>query len=681
MIVGAGGSLDPVDKLGLAQLTASLLTQGTTTRSASELNEEVDFIGGYIDSGAGNDLTFLTTVVMKDSFDLGLDLLSDIARRPAFAPDEIDRQREQTLSGLQVSFGDPAFVADAVFARLVYGFHPYGAPQSGTPETIASLVRDDLVSYHSRYFVPNNAILAVVGDLTAEEAFAGVERAFGNWERRELERPLFSAPPEPTGRVVVVDMPGAVQTELRVGHLGIRRADDDYMPLDLAARILGGEGANRLFQVLRTERGLTYGAEARMYAGRETGDLEASTSTRSDTTAEALRLMVDEFWRLQRERVGERELSDAKAYMTGSFPLDIETPDAIATEVLNALAFGLPVDQLESFRRRVNAVSVDDIQRVARHYFRPDRLSVVLVGNASVFASRLRSAGLGEFEVIEMDELDLTAPNLRKAGPPGQAKGGGAGAAAGGFLAANIRLAANHPAYLQSSAPAAAPAGDADAQGLLDRVIAAKGGLERLRSIGGIRAVTSAEVITPDGPVEAETTTYLEYPDHVRVETELPDATIVQVFDGRRGWVVDPDGTHDVPDAAVRELQASLRRDTMSVLLAAGAGRVKARVLPDVRDASGSVLRRLELSGPGLDPMVLFVHPETHLISKQTYVVGGVGQPLVEEVFSDYREVDGVQVAFVAELRRGGELVLERRVREIAIDPGFDPGLFSRPGF
>jgi hypothetical protein len=144
---------------------------------------------------------------------------------------------------------------------------------------------------------------------------------------------------------------------------------------------------------------------------------------------------------------------------------------------------------------------------------------------------------------------------------------------------------------------------------------------------------------------------------------------------------VDPDGSHEVPDTAVRELQASLRRDTMSVLLAAGAGRVRARVLPDVRDASGSMLRRLELSGPDLDPMVLFVHPETHLISKQTYVVGGVGQPLVEEIFSDYREVDGVKVAFVAELRRGGELVLERRVREIAIDPDFDPALFRRPGF
>ena len=154
------------------------------------------------------------------------------------------------------------------------------------------------------------------------------------------------------------------------------------MPLNLATRILGGEGANRLHQVLRTERGLTYGAQAEMHTLRETGAIEASTNTRSEATAEVLRLMVDEFWRLQRERVGERELAEAKNYMTGSFPLTIETADAIATQVLNVLFYGLPVEQLQSFRERVNAVTTGEVQRVSRFYLRPDRLSIVLVGNS-----------------------------------------------------------------------------------------------------------------------------------------------------------------------------------------------------------------------------------------------------------------------------------------------------------
>ena len=143
------------------------------------------------------------------------------------------------------------------------------------------------------------------------------------------------------------------------------------MALNLAIRILGGEGANRLHQILRTARGLTYGAQADMDTRRESGAIEASTNTRSDATGEVLRLMVDEFWRLQRERVSERELSDAKAYLTGSFPLTIETPDAIATQVLNVLFFGLPIEDLQSFRERVNAVTPDDIERVARFYLSP----------------------------------------------------------------------------------------------------------------------------------------------------------------------------------------------------------------------------------------------------------------------------------------------------------------------
>ena len=266
MIIRAGGALDPGDKLGTATLTAALLTQGTTEQSATELNDAIDFIGGAIDAGAGSDLTFVSTIVMKDSFQTGLRMMSDMVRRPAFALEEVERQRQQMLSNLRVSLDDPAFVADAVFARLVYGFHPYGLPEGGTPRTIAAITREDVVAYHRRYFVPNNAIFAIVGDVTPEEAFRGVEGAFGDWTRRDLSPAQVAELPDPTRRIVVINKPDAVQTEVRVGHLGVRRSHEDYLPLNLAIRILGGEGANRLHQVLRTERGLTYGAEADMHA-------------------------------------------------------------------------------------------------------------------------------------------------------------------------------------------------------------------------------------------------------------------------------------------------------------------------------------------------------------------------------------------------------------------------------
>ena len=289
MIVRAGAAQDPRDRVGLASLAASLLDQGTVAKSAKQMNDEIDFMGGEMGAGAGSDMTFLNVVVMKDGFEQGLRILSDMARRPAFAGEEIERQRQQALSTLRVNFDSPEFVADSVFDRLVYGFHPYGLPQDGTPQTIASITRDDLVAFHDRFFVPNNAILAVVGDLSVDEAFATVQKVFGDWQKKDVPAPQAVAPPDPTRRVVVINKPDAVQTEVRAGHIGIRRSHQDYMALNMTLRILGGEGANRLHQVLRTERGLTYGAKADMDTLLDSGDFEASTNTRSEATGEVLR--------------------------------------------------------------------------------------------------------------------------------------------------------------------------------------------------------------------------------------------------------------------------------------------------------------------------------------------------------------------------------------------------------
>ncbi len=716
MIVRAGSALDPRDKLGTAQLGANLLTQGTVEKSAKQLNEEIDFLGGAMGAGAGTDLTFINMVVMKDSFEVGLRMLSDMARRPAFANEEIERQRQQMLSGLQVSLDDPEFIANAVFDRLVYGFHPYGMPQTGTPQTLSAIARDDLVAFHRRYFLPNNAILAVVGDVTAEEAINGVKKVFGDWERREVAREDPMAPPEPARRIIVVNKPDAVQTEVRVGHLGVKRNHPDYMALNLAMRILGGEGANRLHQVLRTERGLTYGAQAEFDTLRDAGDFEASTNTRSEATGEVLRLMVDEFWRIQRERVRERELADAKAYLTGSFPLTIETPDAIATQVLNALFYGLPVQELQSFRERVNAVTVDDIERVARFYLRPDRLSIVLVGNAQAFASQLKAIGFGGFETVSMNELDLTATDFKTRGvrtpaagrqgalpsdspwpgggrlrPPARLAYAGSDAAVdgGGRVAASMlsrddgSASQTRPDAAAQARPPARPEDAAEAKALLDDIIAAKGGLATLRGVKSIVAVTTSQVPSPNGPMNAKTTTYLEYPLKVRVDTTLPDASIVQVFDGQSAWVKDPSGVHDVPEAALRDVQGSLRRDTIALLLAAHDGRVRVRLLPDVKDvkddSGGARLRALEMSGSDLEPVVLYVDAGTKLVMRQTYVAGGLGSALIEERFGKYQAVDGVQIAFSASVRRGGVTVLDRQVQQIRINAPVDPALFRRP--
>ena len=685
LLIRAGAAADPKDKLGTARLAAALFDQGTTvgatTKSAQALADEIDFIGGTMGAAAGTDLTHIDMVVMKDSFEKGMRMLSDMARHPSLSPTEIDRQRQQMLSGLQVSVQDPEYVANAVFDRLVYGFHPYGMPDSGTPETLAAVTRDDLVAFHSRYFAPNNAILAIVGDVTAEEAFTMASKVFGDWEKRDLPVDTYTDPPEPTRRVIVVNKPDSVQTEVRVGHLGIARSNPDYVAVNLAIRILGGEGSNRLHQVLRTERSLTYGAQANLYALKVTGDFEAETNTRSEATGEVLRLIVDEFWRLQRERVGERELSDAKAYMTGSFPLTIETPDAIAMQVVNVVFYGLPLEQLQTFRERVNAVTVDDIQRVARTYLRPDRLSVVLVGNAAAFTSQLKGVGFGTYETVELAELDLMSASLKRGGTRADADGaGGPGRAGGAGRAGRAGAALAYTQVPPGARPETTPTSEeaGKAKALLDKVVAAKGGLDTLRGVKTIVVKQTLKNPSIDRNNTIETTAYIQYPDRFRTETAADGAMNLQGYDGARAWAKDQRGVHELPDAIAREARTTLRRDPIALLIAAVDGTVTARLLPDVKDARGRLNHALELVAPDLNPVVLQIDPETSQIARLSYVSDAPGRPIVEDDFSDYRPVNGVQIAFQAS-RRSGAQAVTRQITDVQINTPIDSALFKRP--
>ena len=652
LLVGAGSVHDPADQSGLANLTASLLDQGSTSRTAQEIAETIDTVGGGLGVGAGVDLSFVNIVVMKDSFDLALDLLAEIVREPAFAPAEIDRQRQRILSGLQVSLEDPDYLAGVVFDRLVYGVHPYGRPQAGTEDSLARISRADLVAFHAAYFAPNASILAIVGDLTADEAFDGATRVFGHWARQEIPALELPEPPPPTRRVVVIDKPGAVQTEIRVGHLGVPRQLPDYVALDLAIKVLGGEGSNRLHRVLRSERGLTYGAEASMHAMKRAGDFEAETDTRSEATAEALRLMVEEFWRIQRQRVDPRELRDAQNYLSGSFPLQIETPDAIAMQILNVLFYGLDLEELRTFRERVNAVTVDDIQRVTREYLTPDRLAIVLVGDADTFVDDLPGVGLPVFERISLEDLDLTSPELHRGRE-----------------------------LMRPPVARAAPTGSAHERALavVTRAIVAKGGAERLRSVRTVTAMGNTTMYTPTGPVAAETMTYFEYPERFRVEVDLPSGRLVQVYADGQAWLQSPEGVQDAPPTLRDDFQASARRDLISLLLRATAGELEIRPLLDAVNEKGEPTG-VEISADDVSPVKVYLDPETGLVVRQTYQsYGENGFQETEELYSDYRLVEGVQVAFRAIVRRGGVPVLERHLSDMTFNDELEADLFSKP--
>lgn len=655
LIIRAGAAQDPAKKPGTAALAASLLDQGTTTKNAEQIANAIDSIGGAMGVGAASDLTFINAAVMKNSLEVGLQLVSEVARMPAFAPEEIERQRQQMLSAMKVSYEDPEYLAGTVFDRLVYGFHPYGKPDSGTPASLSSLTRDDLVAFHKRWFGANNAVLAIVGDVTPEQAFAMAEKTFGNWAKAEVSAATLGEVPPPTRRVVVVDRPGAVQTEIRVGNIGLPRKHKDFLALDIALKILGGEGGNRLYRVLRSERGLTYGAEADIHALKDTGDIVVNTDTKSETTGETLRLILDEIWRLQRERVHPRELAGAQDYLTGSFPLTIETPSAIALQVLNAVFYGLDREELQNYRERVNAITPDDIQRVAKQYLHPDRLSIVLVGDASIFAKELQGVGFEQFDRIPLGQLDLDSPDLRRR-PAGPA------------LVPRLVPVSYIVPQVRSEDPARA---------LIDRAVRAKGGVAALRGLRTVKATAETVFATPQGAKRVSTVTYVRYPGQFRVDATGPEGVVVQTFDNGAAWMRHEGGVKEMPPQIAAALHASVQRDTVTLLLALHDAKITARRVADV-EIEGVKCPALEVDLVPTGKLTLIFDPKSDLLLSQRYG-GSPGNPLTVETFLDYRDVAGLKVAHRIRIRVEGQPPIERVNQTIDFNVPVDPSLFHKP--
>lgn len=417
LIRGAGSGRDPQGKPGLAAITGDLLRQGTEKRSAQDIAAAIDFVGGTLQAGAGRDSTTLGVTVVKKDFDLGLDLLSDITLHAKFPPEEISRRQQRALSGFRSSYEDADYLADAVFRRVVFGASAYGLPPDGTPASMSAITRDDLVAFRDQYYLPNESIMAFAGDITPEEAFAAAEKYFGGWTKKASSTPGITVPPQVSGlHILVVDMPDAVQTQIRVGRLAIPRNHPDFLPLSVTNYIFGGGFNSRLNVETRVNRGLTYGANSGFSGALYAGDFEADTYTRSEATVETAKVILDEIGKMAVGDVTADELNLARDYLAGVFVIATETPNQVADRVTNAAFYGLPDDYNQTYPAKIRAVTAQQVRQMAGRYFDATNQNVVLVGNAAAFRDGLKAAFPGaKYEEIAATELDLQASNLRKA--------------------------------------------------------------------------------------------------------------------------------------------------------------------------------------------------------------------------------------------------------------------------
>jgi zinc protease len=395
LVTKSGGMDDPAGKAGLANFVADLLRQGTKTRSATQISEEIDFIGGSLGAGADYDYLNVNCQVLKKHLEKGLDLLAEVVLNPVFAEEEIERLRSKRIGEIKQAWDDPETVADLKFREFLYGNSPLAFSLDGSEESVKGITRQDIVNFHQTHFIPNNSILAIVGDVTKSEVLTKVKQKFGSWKKQSLPVRDFAQPEPVKGvQVLLVDKPDLTQTYINFGHLGIQRNHPDYFPVLVMNYILGGGGfSSRLMQEIRANRGLTYGISCYFDMYKQGGSYSVGTFTRNDSTLAAIQASLEEIKRIRKEKVSKKELEDAKNFYLGYFPSRFETPQQIATQVLNVEIYGLGDDYLKNYRKNVRNITVDDIQRVAQKYLDPENLKFVVVSNASDVKVKLESLG------------------------------------------------------------------------------------------------------------------------------------------------------------------------------------------------------------------------------------------------------------------------------------------------
>lgn len=408
--VRSGGESDPTGRVGVAALTSALLTEGTTTRSALEIADQAAYLGVRLGAGSGWEQSTISLHAPTAQLDSAMALFADIALRPAFPAPDLERVRKVRLTSLQQLRDRGPSIADRAYATALYGEqHPYGRPLAGTEASVASIGRADLQSFYDTYYRPNNATLLVVGDVRPDDVERRAQALFGGWARRDVPPPTNVTAQAPKATtLVLIDKPGAAQSSFRIGGIGVPRSTTDYFALQVLNTILGGSFTSRLNQNLRETRGYTYGAGSGFSMRRLAGPFTASAEVVSAKSDSALIEFVKEL-RAIRDTVPSDELAKAKRYLQLSLPEDFETTSSIANQLVPLITYGIPLDFYNSAVENIGAVTQADVQRVARQYVDPDRLTMVIVGDRKMIEPGLRALRPGEIIVRDVRDV-LGAP-------------------------------------------------------------------------------------------------------------------------------------------------------------------------------------------------------------------------------------------------------------------------------
>lgn len=382
VIVKAGQVHEQGAKAGTANLVAELLAEGTRNRSSKDISEQIDFLGASLDASAGADFTSISLSVLKKDLQTGFDLFADVLLHPVFPDSETVRVRDRIKGFLKQQEEEPSFLAERAFKKEVFGDHPYGRLTEGSPETLDLIKREDLIQFHAEYFVPNNSILSVSGDLTSAELNSLLDKYLGTWKKGGVPEKNQSMPGDKRTKQVIKIDKDLTQANIIFGHIGVNRENPDYYALSVLNYILGGGGfSSRLMQSIRDAKGLAYDVHSFFAAYKESGTFEVSVQTKNESSYIVIDEIRKQLQQIRKEPVSGEELSEAKAYLTGSFPRRLDTNRKIADFLASVEFYQLGEDYVKKYADYINAVTREEVHRVAQKYLDPDRYILVIVAN------------------------------------------------------------------------------------------------------------------------------------------------------------------------------------------------------------------------------------------------------------------------------------------------------------
>ncbi len=382
LMVKAGQMHEFEEKAGMAHLTAELLTEGTRSRSSKDISEQIDFIGAALDASAGADFTTLSLSVLKKDLGKGFELFADVLLRPVFPDKELGRVRERIKGFLRQQEEDPSFLAERAFRREVFGTHPYGRLTEGSPSTLDLITREDLVQYHASNYLPNNSILSISGDLTSEELSTLLAEYLGSWKAGKPPEKREPAIEDRKVKTVIKIDRDLTQANIILGHIGISRENPDFYAVSVMNYILGGGGfSSRLMQSIRDTMGLAYDVHSFFAASKVSGTFQVGVQTKNESAHVAIDEIRRQIERMRRESVSDEELSEAKSYLTGSFPRRLDTNRKIADFLATVEFYHLGMDYATKYADYINAVTKEDVLRVAQKYLDPENDILVIVAN------------------------------------------------------------------------------------------------------------------------------------------------------------------------------------------------------------------------------------------------------------------------------------------------------------